>query len=173
MFKLVEFLQKRPKDRTILMGRGVFGIIIAILLGLNLNNITLHLPSALQSYENIAIYGLFILAIIPFFMGVSGLCIAKRKYIRIMQISFGVILFIVGNWFVDVKTAPTTSPITSTQSGSLDYNALSESKTPSKPVNVGFWLAFLGILPLIAGISGKCITNKCLKYGEVIKKIRV
>jgi len=59
------------------------------------------------------------------------------------------------------------------QSGSLDYGAISESKTPSKSVNVGFWIALLGILPLLAGITGKCITSKCLKYGEVIKKIRV
>ena len=54
-----------------------------------------------------------------------------------------------------------------------DGGTIAETKTPSKPVNVGFWLALLGTLPLLAGITGKCITSKCIKYGEVIKKIRV
>ncbi len=36
MFKFIEFLQKRPKDRTILAGRIIFGLIVALLLGLNL-----------------------------------------------------------------------------------------------------------------------------------------
>ncbi|MDD3145635.1 MAG: hypothetical protein PHV23_06045, partial [Candidatus Gracilibacteria bacterium] len=32
---------------------------------------------------------------------------------------------------------------------------------------------FMAFLPLIAGITGKCITSKCMKYAETIKKIRV
>jgi hypothetical protein len=31
----------------------------------------------------------------------------------------------------------------------------------------------MGLLPLFAGITGKCITSKCLKYREKITKIRV
>jgi hypothetical protein len=33
------------------------------------------------------------------------------------------------------------------------------------------WLMW--VLPLIAWITGKCITSKCLKYKEKITKIRV
>lgn len=173
MFKLIEFLQKRPKDSTILFGRIGFGLIIALVLGLNLSTISLHLPTSLQAYETGILYGLFIFAIVPIFMGVSNICLMKRKYLRIMQICFGIVLMFTGNLLIDTKvTAPEKSVIT-TQSGSLDYAAIAQVKSTEKPVNVGFWIALLGILPIIAGITGKCITSKCLKYGEVIKKIRV
>lgn len=173
MFKLVEFFQKRPKDRTILFGRMFFGLLIAILLGLNLDNITLHLPGALKSYETEITYGLFIFAIVPFLMGATNICIAKRKYVKMIQIAFGFALILSGNFLIDTKTSISQNPAVSTQTGSLDYSSIAESKTPSKPIDVGFWLALLSIFPLIAGVTGKCITSKCLKYGEIIKKIRV
>ncbi|MDD2916957.1 MAG: hypothetical protein PHH70_03900 [Candidatus Gracilibacteria bacterium] len=174
MFKFIEFLRKRPKDRTILVGRIVFGLIIALLIGLNFNDITiLHLPDFVKPYELSKKLGLFIFALVPILMGLTGICIAKRKYVRIIQICFGLVLMIIGNWFIDMKVPAAQNTLPMTQSGALDYGTISESKTPSKPFNVGFWLAFLGIFPLLAGITGKCITSKCLKYGEVIKKIRV
>lgn len=173
MFKFIEFLQKRPKDRTILAGRIIFGLIVALLLGLNLWTISLSLPEALKSSETGIIYGLFIFALVPIFMGATGICLLKRKYVRMIQATFGILLFIIGNWLVNTKVPAIQTPVVTTQSGSLDYNAIAETKTPSKPVNVGFWLALLGVLPLLAGITGKCITSKCIKYGEVIKKIRV
>jgi len=150
-----------------------FGFLIALILGLNLENIILILPEGLKAYETSIIYGLFIFAIVPFFMGATGICLAKRKYVRIIQICFGIVLLIAGNSLIDTKTPILVQDTITVQSGSLDYGAISESKTPSKSVNVGFWIALLGILPLLAGITGKCITSKCLKYGEVIKKIRV
>lgn len=148
-------------------------MLIALILGLNLETIALHLPDTLKAYETGILYGLFIFAVVPIFMGASRLCIAKRKYIRIMQICFGIVLFVAGNWLIDTKAPMTTTPTISTQSGSLDYGEIAQAKSTTKPVNVGFWIALLGILPLLAGITGKCITSKCLKYGEVIKKIRV
>ena len=173
MFKLVEFFQKRPKDSTILFGRIGFGLLIALILGLNLTTISLHLPTSLQAYETGILYGLFIFAIVPIFMGVSNICLMKRKYLRIMQICFGIVLMLTGNLLIDTKaTAPENSVIT-TQSGSLDYGEIAQAKSTERPVNVGFWIALMGILPILAGITGKCITSKCLKYGEVIKKIRV
>jgi len=92
---------------------------------------------------------------------------------RIAQISLGLILIIMGNWFVDTKTAESQDTPIVIQNGSLDYGTIADTENTSEPMNVGFWLAFLGIFPILAGISGKCITSKCLKYGEVIKKIRV
>lgn len=173
MFKLIEFLRKRPKDSTILFGRIGFGLLIALILGLNLDTIALHLPVSLQAHETGVLYGLFIFAIVPIFMGVSNICLMKRKYLRIMQICFGVILMLIGNLLIYTKTTTPENNTTTTQSGSLDYGAIAQVKSAEKPVNVGFWIALLGILPMLAGITGKCITSKCLKYGEVIKKIRV
>lgn len=173
MFKLVEFFQKRPKDTTILFGRIGFGLLIAIILGLNLDTITLHLPEVLKAYEQGIVYGLFVFALAPIFMGATGICLLKRKHIRLIQIAFGIALMVVGNSVIDMKTPAVQSTTPVSQSGSLDYSAIEEAKSPAKPVDVGFWIALLGILPLMAGITGKCVTSKCLKYGEVIKKIRV
>jgi hypothetical protein len=174
MFKFIEFLQKRPKDRTILMGRIIFGLVIALLLGLNFQAISiLHLPDFAQPYEFYGKCGLFIFALAPIFMGATGICLLKRKYLRIVQICFGLLLIIVGNWYIAMKAPMTTMPENSTQSGSLDYGAISEEKSPSRSLDVGFWIALLGIFPILAGITGKCITSNCLKYGEIIKKIRV
>lgn len=174
MFKFIEFLRKRPKDRTILIGRIVFGLVIAFLIGLNFNDITiLHLPNFVRPYEFYKKCGLFIFALVPIFMGATGICLLKRKYVRIVQICFGLLLIVSGTWFIDMKISTTQNLVVTTSSGSLDYGAITDVKIPSQPINVGFWIALLGFLPLLAGITGKCITNKCLKYGEVIKKIRV
>lgn len=173
MFKLVEFFQKRPKDSTILFGRIGFGLLIALILGLNLTTITLHLPASLQAHETGVLYGLFVFALVPIFMGATNICLLKRKYLRIVQICFGIVLMLTGNYLIDTKTVTPENTAITAQSGSLDYGAIAQAKSTEKPVNVGFWIALLGILPLLAGITGKCITSKCLKYGEVIKKIRV
>ena len=174
MFKLVAFFQKRPKDSTIRIGRIVFGLVIALFIGLNFQNISiLHLPNFVKPYEFYKKLGLFIFALVPIFMGISGICLAKQKYVRIIQICFGIALIIIGNWFIDIKTPVIQEVTPTTQNGTLDVSTLMPVKAPSTPVNVGFWIALLGILPLLAGITGKCITSKCLKYGEIIKKIRV
>ena len=173
MFKLVEFFQKRPKDKTILFGRIGFGLLIALILGLNLDNIALNLPTSLQAHETGILYGLFIFAIVPMFMGASNVCILKRKHLRIMQIFFGIVLMVAGNALIDTKVKAPVNPVMISGSGALDYGEITQAKSTEKPVNVGFWIALLGIFPILAGITGKCITSKCLKYGEVIKKIRV
>lgn len=174
MFKFIEFLQKRPSDRVILNGRMIFGIVVALLLGLNFSDITLNLPEGLQMYRREMQYGLFIFAVVPFLMGATGICLAKRKYVRIIQIVFGIVLIVIGNGLIDMKDAPVPQkqPI-QTQNSMIDYESITETETTHTPINVGFWIALLSIFPLLAGITGKCITSTCMKYREVIKKIRV
>ncbi|MDP5039044.1 MAG: hypothetical protein NWP80_01200 [Candidatus Gracilibacteria bacterium] len=89
-------------------------------------------------------YLLLLLGIFPIFMGISNFCILKKKHIRIMQIIYAFILFYIAGIM-------TSSP-------SIDFDSL---------------LAIMGIFPLLAGITGKCITSNCYKYKEKITKIRV
>ena len=173
MFKFIEFIQKRPKDTTIRLGRIGFGSVLALILGLNLDTIVLNLPVWLKMYETGILYGLFIFAVMPIFMGASNVCLLKRKHIRIIQTCFGILLMFLGNSLIDTKWVTQIDPIITSQSGSLDYGNITEVSSAKKPVNVGFWIALLGIIPLLCWISGKCITSTCLKHGEVIKKIRV
>lgn len=37
----------------------------------------------------------------------------------------------------------------------------------------GIFLVLLGIFWIIVALTGKGVTEKCLRYGEVVKKIRV
>ena len=149
---VVEFFRKRPSDRTILGGRIAFGLVIALLLGLNLSSFGLTLPHALASYEDTVKYALFVFAIVPVIMGSTNLCVAKRKYIKIVQMTFGVVLILSGNFLIvsPIVQAPVTEPVV-TATGSLDYASLAQTPASAKkPINVGFWLAWLGILPLLA-----------------------
>jgi hypothetical protein len=89
----------------------------------------------------------------------------------------GILFIIVGNLITmtEPKVEEVKAPVV--QSGAtLDYNtAITQQtkKTPSKPLNIGAIIAWLSIFPLLGGITGKCVTEKCLKHGEIIKKIRV
>lgn len=150
MFKFIEFLQKRPSDRTILNARMIFGVVIALLLGLNFSEITLNLPESLEMYGQEIQYGLFIFAVVPFLMGMTGICLAKRKYVRIIQIIFGIVLLIIGNALIDTKDISVNShqPTQTQNTGAIDYTTIAETQTTSKPMNVGFWIALLGVFPL-------------------------
>lgn len=149
---VVEFFRKRPSDRTILGGRIAFGLVIALLLGLNLSSFDLALPRSLVSYEDVVKYVLFVFAIVPIIMGSTNLCVAKRKYIKIVQMTFGVVLILSGNFLI-ISSTPAVSVVVnvSTATGSLDYASLAQTPASErKPIDVGFWLAWLGVLPLLA-----------------------
>ncbi|EKE30144.1 MAG: hypothetical protein ACD_2C00037G0008 [uncultured bacterium (gcode 4)] len=170
MFKFIEFLKKRPKDKTIRLLRVIFWLIIIALLSIHFNEMTLSLPNFAQPYELQIKYALFILGIVPLFMWID-ICFAKRKAVKIIQILFWLVLIFAWN-MISVQTVNTTE-IPTTQSGSIDLWAITSQTKKSEPVNVWFWIALLSIFPLFGWITGKCITQKCYKYGEVITKIRV
>lgn len=171
MFKLIEFLKKRPSDNAILISRIIFGLLIIILLWVFFNDYKLNLPQTLKWSETYIKYGLFILWLVPIFMWATNICLAKRKYVRIIQLIFWVILIIVWNNIVMNQTLQPNQ--TQNTSWSANFENLTQNVSNKTPVNVGFWIALLSIFPLLAWITGKCITSKCLKYWEVIIKIRV
>ncbi|MDD5770315.1 MAG: DUF2892 domain-containing protein [Candidatus Gracilibacteria bacterium] len=152
MMGLIKFLQKRPSDKTILIGRIIFGLIYILvmyynlfILGKGIDNEYLFGSIVLnENNTNILKYIITFIGIVPLIMGITNICLLKKKYLRIVQIIFGILLFYIAS---SIKTSP-----------SLDFDTL---------------IGFMGLFPLIAGITGKCITTKCLKYKEVITKIRV
>lgn len=174
MHKLIEFFQKRPSDATIRGIKIAIGLIIIALLGIYFNDFTFVAP---KGYELYVKYVLFILGVMPLLGGITGLCMMKRKYMRYAMLIMGILYIVVGNMIhiIEPKIEETKQP--QVQSGAtLDYNAAiaqQTKKAPSKPLNIGAIIAWLSIFPLFGAATGKCITEKCLKYGEVIKKIRV
>lgn len=152
MMWLIKFIQKRPTDKTILVGRIIFWLLYTgvmyynlIYLGKGIDNE--YFFGALVLEENgilIAKYITTAIGLVPIIMGATNICMLKKKYMRIIQVIFAFVLFYIAGSITD--------------SPNLDFDVL-------------IWLMW--VLPLVAGITGKCITSKCLKYKEKITKIRV
>lgn len=143
-------MQKRPSDKAIRTSRIVFWIIYIAALYYNLiiqadaidsNYFWVELSEDKLDYIKYAMISLWI---IPIFMGISNVCLLKKKYMRIVQIIFWIILFYISSKIIEWPN--------------LDVDSL---------------IAFMWIFPLLAWITGKCITTNCLKYKETITKIRV
>lgn len=152
MLWLIQFLQKRPSDRTILVGRILFWILYIWIMYYNLiylnkwiDNIYFFGKLELSIEQTEVLKYIFTgVWIIPAIMGVTNLCLLKKKYVRIGQIIF---------WFL------------------IFYIATSIQWDSDFDFDILIWV--MGVLPLFAGITGKCITSKCLRYKEKITKIRV
>ena len=143
-------MQKRPSDMTIRVGRIIFGLILILALYYNLivqwdaiQSTLFWQEMSAEQLEYIK-YGLVALWIIPVFMWATNICLLKKKYMRIIQITFAIILFYISSIIVE--------------SSSLDIDSL---------------IALMAFLPLIAWITWKCITSNCLRYAEKVTKIRV
>lgn len=152
MMQLISILQKRPKDKTIIISRIIFSIIYISIVGYNF--LLQENPNTIQESifwiqitETIASYIIYIIIalwIFPLIIAVTKACIVRKKIMRYMQVVFAIVLFYASSLI--------------TEWPNLDIDSLI------------FLMAFG---PLICGITGKCITSNCMKYWEKITKIRV
>lgn len=150
MMWFVSFMQKRPSDLTIRVGRVIFGLILILTLYYNL----IIQWDAIQStlfWQELNVnqleyikYVIVALWLIPLLMWATNICLLKKKYMRIIQIIFAFVLFYISSIIVEGPE--------------LDIDSL---------------IAFMAFFPLIAWITWKCITTKCMRYAEKITKIRV
>jgi len=146
----ISFVQKRPSDLTIRIGRILFGLILAWWAYYNL----IYQGDAMEtSFWGITIneqtalilkYILIAISLIPIIVSIINKCIAPKKYIKIAQFIFWIFLFIFAGLIKDTAN--------------LDFDVL---------------VVIFAFLPLFAGITWKCIPSKCMKFGEKITKIRV
>jgi hypothetical protein len=146
MFEFLKFLTKRPSDKIILIWRIIFWILLIGVFYYNLIILGKWVDFPFIGKENILYvkYSITALWIIPMLLWITNLCLFKSKYVRIIQIIFWVILLYISSI---IQESP-----------SLDFDTL---------------IFLMGLLPLLAGITGKCITSKCLKYWQKITKVRV
>jgi len=150
MIWLVKLLQKRPTDISIRLFRIVFWSIISISVYYsliytwwNLEDDIFWLPLNEESKLYLK-YFYVSLWIFPIIIWLTNLCLLKTKYMRIFQIIYAWLIFIA-----------------------------SENIASTDSLWVDTLLIFMWFIPLIAWVTWKCITSKCLKYKEVITKIRV
>jgi len=152
MIWALKILTKRPSDNTIRISRVIFWLIISLwayysLIYWNRDLETELLWGLVTLSENWIIclkYTIVWLWLIPLTMWATNICLLKSKYMRYVQIFFGILLFYVSAIIIETPK--------------LGYDAL-------------IWIMW--ILPLFAWITWKCITTKCLKFWQKITKIRV
>lgn len=150
MMWLINFIKKRPSDMTIRLSRILFWLILSWGLYYNLIFLWKELDANFFRVDVSAStvltmkYIFIALWIVPLIMWLTNLCLLKSLHIRIVQMVFWIVLFYVSH---KIKESP-----------NLDIDVL-------------IW--FMWLLPLFAWITWKCITTKCLKYGQKIQKIRV
>ena len=175
MFKFIEFLQKRPKDPTIRAIRGGYALALAAFLALAHGSYDLPSAAYLGANDELAEFALAGLALVPGAVAAAGWCVAKRKKVRLAQLAGGIFLFVLAATVTPVlpeQPAVPTAP--SSASGELSASELMAGQVEQEaPIDVSGWLKLFAILPILSAISGKMVTEKCLKYGVVIKKIRV
>lgn len=150
MIWLVKFLQKRPSDKTIMIWRIIFWIILWWSAYYSLIYWTWEFQDSVFWLEiswNVSLflkYFLVLLWIIPILVWASNVCLLKSKYVRIWQIIFAIVLFF--------------------------FSAIIK-ETANLWIDTLLWIMWL--FPLFAWITWKCITTKCLRYWQKITKIRV
>lgn len=153
LMKLISLLQKKPTDKTIRIWRILFWMFYIWIMYYNLFYLTWKWISDTYffwqltlSKDQVEILKYFFTSIwiVPIFIWITNICLLPKKYIRYVQILFGIFLF---------------------------YIASSINASPNLDFDVIIWLMW--VVPLIAWITWKCITSKCMKYKEKITKIRV
>lgn len=150
MMWFIKFMQKRPNDNTIKIGRILFWLILTWSLYYNLiyQGDTIETNFFWMEVSQNAIiyikYSFAALWLIPLLMWITNICLLKKKYMRYIQVLFWIILFYISGKIVS--------------GAELDVDTL---------------IFLMWFLPLLAWITWKCITTKCLKYREQITKIRV
>jgi hypothetical protein len=152
MNSFIKFIQKRPSDLTIRVWRIVFWFIYIVVLYINFfvfepkNTIqdSLFWIDISTQTKMIMTYIIIAFGLIPLVMWAINICIAKEKYIRIMEIIYAVLLFYFAHIIVDWPN--------------LDIDSL---------------VFFMAFLPLFWWITWKFITKRCRLHGVKKTKIRV
>ena len=150
MMKFLALLMKRPSDIQVRYAKIILGALLIIIGILAFWVQKLQIENSFfgialdDTTKMILSYIIIALGVFPLVMGWLDLHILSRGRTRILQVIFGVLLIIISTIFIDTAT-----------------------------LSVDIFYFILGLIVSIAGITGKAITQKGLKYGQKITKIRV
>ena len=168
LIKFAQFVAKRPTDRTIRLIHILGGLIILFLLYISWDRAIVDVPFAgprSATTERYIEYGLLIVGILPFVRGWFSACLMNHKHTRITQAILGVLLIWIGGPILDPIV---TTIATDNVPGQLNIGTITQETW-----HPGTYVVLLGIFWMLLGATGKGTTAVCLRYGEVIKKIRV
>ena len=138
----IKFFLKRPSDRQIRFLRILFGLALISALW-DAHGRYVLLPEAWAPYDPIAQWTLMVLAFPALWIGITNQCVAKKKIVRLGQLSLAIILFSLGSWLmrdlpkIESVTVPAPSVATDalapvTRTGSF-ADALAAGNTITPP----------------------------------------
>ena len=148
--KLLWLIMKRPSDTQIRYAKMALGTLMIITWILAFGVQKLQIENSIfginltENTKNVLSYILIALGVFPLVMGGLDLHLLSRGRTRILQIVFGILLIVISTIFIDTAT-----------------------------LSVDILYFLMGFVVAFAGITGKAITQKGLKYGQKITKIRV
>lgn len=172
MFQLIEFLKKRPSDLTIRVIRFLLTVAVVALLIVFKADYKLPFEDSFVAYKDYILYAFgALMAIRTIVMDVFGKCVFKRATVKKLQMICGLFLIILGFVISPVEVKVVTDCVSPQANCSISLDQL--QSVQKDIVNVGLYLILIGLFALLGGATGKIVTEKCLKYGETIKKIRV
>ncbi len=172
LLEVAKFVAQRPKDSTIRIFHIVSGLVILELLWYADSRSILDIPflgvlSPLQ--ERYTHIGLMVLGLFLLLKGLLPWCLIKHRTLRISQAIIGLLLIIIGGPIMDAIITQVPAP----EKKDAKWLKIDVGPTIKKSSHPGIILVLLWALWFFVGLTGKGTTEKCLRYKEVVKKIRV
>jgi hypothetical protein len=168
MLSTLTKLAQKPTDQTIRIVRTVFALVLIALIyfGWDVTALNFGLPAELK-------YALYIFPVIGLIRGIVDPGLFRKKIWKWTIVVLGGLMLVISLVFID--DVPAVSPTVSGEGISIsDINTSTTSDTTFS-VSTDNWFGFFGPILAIIGflLTGKNITTKNERYGEIIKKIRV
>lgn len=172
LLKIAKVMAQRPQDRTIRIFHIVSWLVIIELLWYADARSILDIPfmGTLDAAQEKNIHlGLMVIGLILVLRGLIPWCLLKHKTLRIFQATIGLLLILIGGPIMD----PIVREIPAPQKKDAQGLTIDVGPTYKKSSHPGIIFILLWALWFFIGLTGKWTTEKCLRYKEVVKKIRV
>jgi hypothetical protein len=174
MLSTLTKLAQKPTDKTIRTVRTVFAFILIALIyfGWDVTALNFWLPAELK-------YTLYVFPIIGLIRGIVDPGLFRKKIWKWTIVALGGLMLVTSLVFIDDVPAvsPTLARPTTVSGEGISISGLDRDPVSSSTFSVSTdnWFGFFGPILAIIGffLTGKNITTKNERYGEIIKKIRV
>jgi hypothetical protein len=174
MLSTLTKLAQKPTDKTIRTVRTVFALILIALIyfGWDVTALNFDLPAELK-------YALYIFPIIGLMRGIVDPGLFRKKIWKWTIVALGGLMLVISLVFIDDVPAvsPTIARATTVSGEGISISDINTTPTSDTAFSVSTdnWFGFFGPILAIIGflLTGKNITTKNERYGEIIKKIRV
>lgn len=176
MLSALQKIAQKPSDTKIRVTRIVFALILAVTVYFGLFTTDVNISIFDYKFADLPdelMYVLFLFPLVGFIRGIFDPGLFKKSVWKRVITSLGVTMMVLSVFFLSEKVMDTTLPVTTSEIAVDTIDTVSN-------VTVGVsWtdnlLFFFGFVTLFVGffLTGKNLTTKNEKFGEVIKKIRV